>query len=140
MRDWEGSPNWHGGQVQQRARLEASSDNSEPYVVRLEALESRRSNRVARFFGSRHLLQLNVPPKLLAEQGDEVRSFINGKKFVLCGRVFMHFHAKDNSVYLIETNEDFERSARQTCGDQYRISFSDFIKWHNPLERNFLQV
>lgn len=139
MDDWLGVADWYGGQIQQIARIEPSDNPAIPYVVRLEELEKRRSNRLARFLGSRRIVQLRVSDKLLRKDGDKIREFVRAK-FIICGRVFVPLHAKDNGVYMVETNEDFERRPDQSCGDLHRMSFQKVIQWLNPLELNFDQV
>lgn len=137
MGEYEGESEWHGGKIQQIARLAEPTRGN--FVVQLERMEMRRSNRFARFLGSRRMLLLRVGRDLVMKQGDAVRAFCL-HKFVLCGRVFVPFHAKDSSVYMMETNENYERSVDMMCGDQHRISFDAFIDWHNPLEHNRNQV
>ncbi|KAI6120941.1 RNA dependent RNA polymerase-domain-containing protein [Pisolithus croceorrhizus] len=89
---------WHG------------KDNEQPEV--------RRSHRFGRYLGSRRILQIRVPETLLHQRGHEVRRFFECHKFILCGRVFLPFHAKEGG------------------GDHYRLSFMDFINWHNPFKLN----
>jgi hypothetical protein len=139
MDDWRGVADWYGGQVQQIARIEATDDTANPYIVRLEPLEKRRSNRLARYLGSRRVVQLRVSDKLLRKDGDRIRDFIRAK-FIICGRLFVPLHAKDNGVYMVETNENFNRRPDPSCGDTHRKSFQEIIQWLNPLELNFKQV
>lgn len=67
-----------------------------------------------------------------------VRDFL-AQRFVLCGRVFVSFATKEHKVFMMETNEDFERVA-DSRGDQHRISLEQFVDWHNPLALNAWQV
>jgi hypothetical protein len=135
--DWKGAPNWYGGRVQQIARLVEDAD-AKSFHIRLEPLEMRSSNRFARFLGSRRIIQLRVSQKLLYKAGENAREFL-AHKFVLCGRIFVPFHAKD-SVYMVETDEDYERHSDASCGDHFRMSFETFLQWHNPFDRNRKQV
>jgi RNA-dependent RNA polymerase len=100
-------------------------------------MQMTRSHRFARFLGSRRLLQI----KLSASRRDVAheRQFLL-QKFVLCGRVFIPFSTKDGKVYLMETDENYERSAVPIQGDHYRISLQDFVRWHNPMDFNRNQV
>lgn len=139
MGKWHGQDDWFGGRIQQIARLSKSNDNDGRYRIQLEPMEKRRSHRFARFCGSRRILQLRIPKDLILKESAQLKVFLQGK-FILCGRVFVPFHAKDHSLYMVETNENWERKPRPACGDQYRLSFAEFINWHNPPEYNYKQV
>ena len=140
--EWDGQENWYGGRIQQVATLlkpQVRSVNGCAYTIRLEAMEKRRSHRFARFCGSRRILQIRIPEKLIFEEVTQLKEFFQ-QRFVLCGRIFVPFYAKDNSLYLVETNEDWERQSREAFGDQHRKSFTEFVNWHNPPECNQKQV
>ncbi|KAG8219296.1 RNA dependent RNA polymerase-domain-containing protein [Butyriboletus roseoflavus] len=133
MGPWKGKDGWYGGRIQQVGRLVRAHGR---FLIHLEKPEIRRSHRFSRYLGSRRILQVRVADDLLYKHGDDVRLLLSSSKFILCGRVFLPFHAKEGSMYLIETNQDFERSASSQDGDQFRISLKDFICWHNPLGSN----
>ncbi|KXN85003.1 putative RNA-dependent RNA polymerase SHL2 [Leucoagaricus sp. SymC.cos] len=137
MGEWHNVENWYGGRVQQIARL-SKRDNGH-YHVHLEAMEKRRSHRFARYCGSRRILQLRLPKDVMQKESAKLKEFLQ-RKFVLCGRTFIPFHAKDRGLYMVEINEDFDRKPQDEFGDQYRISFADFINWHNPPEYNHKQA
>jgi hypothetical protein len=140
MGEWEGVPNWWGGRIQQILRLAKAPPGSvEPYVVYLERLESRRSHRIARFLGSRRVNQMRIDSDLLFKERDQLHDFLL-QNFVLCGRIFRPFTSKDSTVYIMETNLNYERTTDAHFGDQYRISFADFVNWANPLYLNCNQV
>lgn len=132
---------WYGGQIQQIARLEKHKKHNgdEEYQLRLQPLEMRRSNRLTRFLGSRRVLQIRIPEDTLRQERDKVLKFLR-QKFVLCGRIFLPTPPKDNSIYLIEINEDYQRLTQHWAGDQFRISYSQFVEWHNPIKFNSKQV
>ena len=130
----KGEPGWYGGRIQQRARLYVK--NSKVHI-KLEPMEMCKSHRFARYCGSRRILQVRVPDDVGRQ--DEVRSFLRCK-FIICGRAFVPFHAKEGSVYMVEINDDSHRPRRTECGDQFRLSLSQFINWHNPLALNKGQV
>ncbi|TFK42152.1 RNA dependent RNA polymerase-domain-containing protein [Crucibulum laeve] len=132
---WMEEPNWYGGRVQQLARLVKEEGK---YEIQLEPLEKRRSHRFARYCGSRRIIQLRVADALVTNENAAIKDFLK-RKFILCGRVFVPFHAKDNSLYMVETNEDWQRRPQTWCGDEFRRSFSEFVNWHNPLSYNFKQ-
>ncbi len=138
MGRWREQDDWFGGRIQQIARL-SKPGKSDHYQIHLEPMEKRRSHRFARYCGSRRILQLRIPKKLILAESAKLKIFLQGK-FILCGRVFIPFHAKDHSLYLVETNEDWERTSQRECGDGNRLSLADFINWHNPPEYNYKQV
>jgi hypothetical protein len=135
MGPWNGEPEWYGGRIQQPARLYVVKDTKEIHI-KLEAMEMTRSHRFGRYCGSRRILQVRVPDDV---RDGRVRNFLCSK-FIICGRAFVPFHAKDGSVYMVETNDSSHRQPRNECGDQFRLSLSKFIDWHNPLAINKTQV
>lgn len=139
---WEdGQSNYYGGQIQYPLRLVKTDDGSkEKYRIYLEKPQKGRSHRFARDLGSSSVLQLSIPSQLVRDEGDEIRLFLT-KRFVINGRVYMPIPPKDDSsVYLIQTNQDWQRKPLAWYGDQYRMSFDDFIQRHNPPELNSQQV
>lgn len=141
MGSWDGQDDWFGGQIQQIATLEGKGSR---YVIRLGPMKKQRSHRFSRFCGSRRILQLRIEHELILKEGAAIKRFLQ-QKFVLCGRIFVPFHVKHdngkhNNVYMVETNEDLRRKPSIEAGDNYRISFSEFINWHNPPEYNYKQV
>jgi RNA dependent RNA polymerase len=136
MGEWYSDADWHGGQIQQLGRLVKSEKT---YKIHLEPMEKRRSHRFARYLGSRRMIQLRIPDELVMKELLAVRAYLS-QKFILCGRTFVPLHAKDNSVYMIETNEDYERQPGSWCGDEHRRSFADVVSWHNPLDLNSKQA
>ncbi|KAH0591428.1 hypothetical protein H2248_001505 [Termitomyces sp. 'cryptogamus'] len=129
----EGSENdWYGGKIQQAAKLVGDKGK---YRIRLEPMENKRSYRLARFLGSRRVLQVKIPRDLIFEENKQLKDFMR-HKFMLCGRVFVPFFAKDHAVYLVETNDNYERRPADWAGDQFRRSFKDIVNWHNPLHLN----
>ncbi|KAF5385050.1 hypothetical protein D9615_001000 [Tricholomella constricta] len=132
MGAWRDEPDWYGGQVQQLARLDRFG---ETYKIHLEPMEKRRSYRLARFIGSRRVLQLRIPDELVKKEVKQVKDYLL-QKFILCGRVFVPLTAKENTVYLVETNENYERQPAMWDGDKFRKSFKDIVNWHNALDAN----
>ncbi|KAI0370069.1 hypothetical protein BV20DRAFT_1075995 [Pilatotrama ljubarskyi] len=133
--EWEETEDWYGGKIQQVARLEEEHGS---LLLVLAPMEMRKSNRFARFLGSRRILQVSIPREMRNTGGDDLRKFFT-QKFVLCGRVFVAFGAKDGKVFLMETNEDYERAGR-TPGDNQRMSLEEFVAWHNPMDKNGKQA
>ncbi|PPR02365.1 hypothetical protein CVT24_011709 [Panaeolus cyanescens] len=136
--EWRGKSGWYGGQIQQVARLVKKNGL---FQISLEPMEMRRSNRFARFCGSRRIVVVKIPDVFLRDGTDEVNAsgpeFVKkffSQKFVLCGRCFVPFFAKEGSIYLLETDENYQRQSQLWCGDQYRMSLNAFLQWHNPLQ------
>lgn len=142
MGDWEGENNWYGGRVQQRLRLfkHSSGGPGLRYGIKIEKLEKRRSNGIARQVSSRGIQAMSIPDDLIRKERDQIQAFLL-QNFVLCGRVYRPFSSKEGKVYLIETDQNYERGSNFECqGDQYRMSFRHFLAWCNPLCLNPRQV
>ncbi|TFK56389.1 hypothetical protein OE88DRAFT_1619977 [Heliocybe sulcata] len=137
MGEYDEAPNWYGGKIQQVVHLH-KPEGSSSYSIFLKECEMRRSNRFARFLGSRRLLALHVPDKLLRDEYKDVLGFLC-RKFVLMGRTYVPLHAKDGKLYLVEISEDFERRPNFQQGDQARLSLEELIRWYNPLAMNAKQ-
>ncbi|KAG6380657.1 RNA dependent RNA polymerase-domain-containing protein [Boletus reticuloceps] len=122
---WKGKDDWYGGRIQQVGRL--IREGPTRFSIQLEKPEIRRSHRFSRFLGSRRILQVRVVDDLLYKYGDEVRTFLSSSRFILCGRVFLPFHAKEGSMYLTETDQNYERLPNDEDGDHLRI--------HQPISK-----
>ena len=81
-----GKQKWYGGKIQQVARLSEAENGS--FQLTLTKMESRKSNRFARFLSSRRLLQVSIGKQLVNDRKEDVDAFFK-QKFVLCGRVFV---------------------------------------------------
>ncbi|KAK0224738.1 RNA dependent RNA polymerase-domain-containing protein [Armillaria nabsnona] len=137
MGDFQGETRWYGGRIQQIGHL--IQINKKDFKVELQPLEMRKSTRFTRYLGSRRVLQLRVSDNLLMKGETEVREFL-ARKFVICGRVFVPWVPKEGSLYLVEGNENYERTGHQKwCGDQYRLSYPAILEWHNPALLNSKQ-
>ncbi|KAF8555107.1 hypothetical protein OG21DRAFT_1411391 [Imleria badia] len=130
---WKGKDDWYGGRIQQVGRLVRTQRG---LSIQLEKPEIRRSHRFSRFLGSRRILQVRIADDLLYKPSNNVRAVLGSSKFILCGRVFLPFHAKEGSMYLIETDQNYERVSNSLDGDDLRMSLRHFIDWHNPLDLN----
>ncbi|KAJ7799106.1 RNA dependent RNA polymerase-domain-containing protein [Mycena olivaceomarginata] len=114
MGEFEGVPDYYGGNVQCTLRLLHTADGKEPNV-RLEPL------------------QMTVPPSrsVIAlrdnKNGDLVKQWAR-RKFILCGRTYIALPPKSSKVYLIETSENYDRAPQDWCGDRYRISYDEYIQ------------
>ena len=134
--EWKGVPDWYGGRIEQVVRLSKSNGQ---FTYRLDRPDRKKSTRFARFLGSRRIIKVKLSKDLLYEKGDSVRDHLSGP-FVLCGRVFVPFASKEGNTYIMEVNEDKDRTPDSTQGDDNRMSLWDFIQWHNPLDLNQNQV
>ncbi|KAI0321268.1 RNA dependent RNA polymerase-domain-containing protein [Amylostereum chailletii] len=146
MGEYRGVDDWYGGRIQQIVRL-VKEDKGKgkgkgrgkkedaTYKWVLDQPEMKRSNRFARFLGSRRVLEIKVPKGERYQLGDKLLEML-AKRFVLLGRVYIPIDAKDDKVYLVEVNDDFERTPKEAQGDSSRLSYQQFINWHNPLSRN----
>ncbi|KAI0673977.1 RNA dependent RNA polymerase-domain-containing protein [Trametes maxima] len=132
---WQDTEDWYGGKVQQVARLEET--DGKMHLV-LAAMEMRKSCRFARYLGSRRMIQVSIPQEMRTQHGGDLTQFFL-QKFLLCGRVFVAFGAKDGKVFLMETKEDYERGGHAP-GDEQRISLEEFVAWHNPMDLNGKQA
>ena len=138
MGRWEKSheENWYGGQIQQIVRLRKDGDE---YRLEIQPMERKKSNRLARYLSSRRIIRLKCSEDLLKQERDQIIRFLS-RSFILAGRIFVPIPPKDDSLHLIEVRQDYERSEQTWCGDQYRLSYSQFVDWHNPLGSNNGQV
>ncbi|KAF8059093.1 hypothetical protein FPV67DRAFT_1718870, partial [Lyophyllum atratum] len=79
MGTWYEEPDWYGGQIQQLARL---APHNGSYKVHLDPVEKRRSYRLARFLGSRRVLQLRIPDDMAKQESPAIKEFLL-QKFIL---------------------------------------------------------
>ncbi|KAG8918399.1 hypothetical protein FRC01_001877, partial [Tulasnella sp. 417] len=146
---------WWGGRIEQRAVIVQTETRQSPKSIcngapapeiswkiqlRHQAMRGK-SCRFTRKFGSRRFIQLGVPDlkKLTPRERDSLKKELL-KSHLLLGRIFRAFSAHDGMIRLVETDEDYERSARREAGDLRRLSFRKFLDWFNPLERNAAQA
>ena len=129
---WGGDTDWYGGRIQQIGRL---VENKGEFTVLLQKPQKRRTHRYARFAGSRRILILKTSGVSAA---GAAKNFC-AQKFILLGRVFIPFHTKDDTLYMVEVNEDWERTPDKGA-DRFRFSLADFVAVFNPLELNNRQV
>ncbi|KAJ7658666.1 RNA dependent RNA polymerase-domain-containing protein [Mycena polygramma] len=132
MGEFDGVPNYYGGNIQCAVRLLRREGNSIP-DVQLEPLQLTGSHHLARELGSVSVIALrdNQNGALVGEAALH--------KFILCGRTYVALPPKSGKVYLIETNEDYDRAAQDWCGDQRRISYDEYIRRNNPMHLNAKQ-
>ncbi len=135
---FQGKENWYGGQIQQIGHVVECGERG-IYKVIIQPLTQTRSTRFARFLGSRRLFQLRVSDRLAQNDKVGINEFLS-QKFVLCGRVFVPWVAKEGSLYLVECEENYARESCEWCGDQFRKTYASILEWHNPPQGNDSQV
>lgn len=131
--EFEGVPDYYGGNVQCTIRLLYTGDGTEP-EVRLEPLQMTRSTHLARELGSLSVIALRDD-----KDGALVRKWAT-RKFILCGRAYVALPPKSGKVYLMETKENYGRIPQEWCGDQHRMSYDEYIRRNNPMDLNAKQV
>ncbi|KAJ7696807.1 RNA dependent RNA polymerase-domain-containing protein [Mycena rosella] len=129
MGEFDGVPDYYGGNVQFTIRLLDAGEGKEPRV-RLEPLQMTRSHHLARELGSVSVIALRDD-----KDGALVRQWA-ARKFVFCGRTYVALPPKSSKVYLIETDENCGRTPQECYGDQYRISYDAYIRRNNPMDLN----
>lgn len=131
----DSSPGWYGGKIVFGGKLHHHNSN---YRIELERAVLGPSCRFKRRFGSPNFLHIKIPSNLLHNSNSKLREFFF-RPFILWGRVFRSFYAKDRTVFLFRTNE------MMMDGKFYPDHFPGpsllrFLDWHNPLETNANQV
>ena len=125
-------PGWHGGKVVFQGQLLVEDGK---YRIVLDSCSIGGSSRFTRRFGSWSFLRIKLPQSIFFGQKKDFIPFFL-RPFIIWGRVFRVFDAKDCKVFLYWTDECVP-SGSPIPG---RMSFEEFINWHNPLEENKNQV
>lgn len=132
---------WFAGKVVFRAKLELDKDiNFLAFKVVLERAELGASSRFTRRFGSASFMRVKIP-KSFNKYPTELMDFFR-RPFIVSGKVFRAFLEKENNVFFYMTNEAL--TAHLTVGPEQkvpgRLSFEEFLEWHNPIDLNRHQV
>lgn len=128
-------PGWYGGKIEFRAKLEKLG--TKQYKIVLEDCILGASCRFTRRFGSWSFLRIKVPLDIFHESDNGLGLFFK-RPFVLWGRVFKTFYAKDQTVFLFKTNEACP-SLDSRGSNLPGLSLQEFLMWHNPLQENSQQ-
>lgn len=145
---------WYGGKVHFTAKLKGELEgNKRRLFLELERLALGPSTRCSRRWGSASLLRVIVnvksiskelykgKPKRVAEQA--IAEFFS-RPFVLMGRVYRAYFAKENTTFLIATNERVKSGKDGVevfnSSDGMNTSLEGFLDWFNPLPHNKEQV
>ena len=137
-------PGWHGGKVHFCARLKNVGTAKMPrYKIMPERAELGPSCLFTRRFMSGRFLTIKVPKQILNNPNNGLLELFL-RPFVLTGRVFRAFYAKDENVFMIETDELVDdgviSTSRRSASPTGPCSLEAFLSWHNPLELNTNQV
>jgi hypothetical protein len=127
---------WYGGKIQFQGKLQ-KDEIAGIFKIVLERCTLGASCRFTRRFGSKSFLRIKIPARL-RHSNSGLPSFFR-KAFIIWGRVFRAFYAKDETVFMFRTTEIFDESCIRPA--QYNgMSLWELIQWHNPLEYNITQV
>jgi len=131
------NPEWYGGKVYFRSKLDCTAGS---YKILLERAELGPSYRFARRFGSEFFLRVKIPSKIIKNPRNKLVEYFS-RAFVLNGHVFRPFFAKEGTVFMFRTNEAY-RGCKIIAGpiESPDLSFLQFLEWHNPLLPNNKQV
>jgi RNA-dependent RNA polymerase len=137
-------PNWHGGKVHFRARLKNVGTTKMPrYRVILERAVLGPSCLFTRRFMSKRFLTIKVPKQILNNTDNGLFDLFL-RPFILTGRVFRAWFAKDDNVFMVETDEILDgntiSASRRPASPTGPCSLEAFLEWHNPINRNTNQV
>lgn len=126
-------PGWYGGKIEFRGKLQ-KDDKANSYKIVLERCTLGPSCRFTRRFGSKCFLRIKVPSRILHSNTSGLTQYFR-KPFVIWGRVFRAFYAKDDTIFLFRTNEIFSKP--HILPDHFPgLSLLQFLEWHNSLEYN----
>ena len=130
-------PGWYGGKIEFRGKLQ-KDEQTDSYKIVLERCTLGPSCRFTRRFGSRSFLRVKIPSRILHSSTSGLIAYFRSP-FVIWGRIFRAFYAKDDIVFLFRTNEIYDEQ-RILPGHFGGFSLLQFIEWHNPLQSNRNQV
>ncbi|KDR73737.1 hypothetical protein GALMADRAFT_251555 [Galerina marginata CBS 339.88] len=129
-------PNWYGGKIEFRGRLQVIEDGkSKTFRIQLDPPTLGPSSRCTRRFGSWSFLRVKIPLTAFHNASNQLDLFFQ-KTFVIWGCVFRACESKGDNVLFYWTDELFPSSQRI----KERLSFEEFIEWHNPLAQNSKQL
>ena len=137
---------WYGGNVHFTAKLIVAKDKKDVFRLVLDRPTLGSSNRFMRRFGSERFIRVRIQKDALMQKGDKLTEYFR-RPFIICGKVYRAFFAKEQNVFLFRTNEvvsgHSERLSVAPPADPSTTrewSFLRFIKWHNDLQLNDDQV
>ncbi|KAG2045920.1 hypothetical protein BDR06DRAFT_977863 [Suillus hirtellus] len=126
MGQWEGKDYRYRGKIQQVATVVKAGTC---FKLEREKPEIRRSHLLSRVLWFRQILQARMPNTLTYDNvGSDLRKYFISRKFVLCGRVVVPFHAKEGNVCLFKTNQNIDKQTNLREGDSHRLTLYQFVK------------
>ncbi|KAG8737269.1 hypothetical protein FRC12_017216, partial [Ceratobasidium sp. 428] len=138
-----GLMNEHGGNVTQRIHLQIVKSSAAQAAIdglyfkfTLEQPQKSKACRFSRYLGSRRLIQCHFSEKDGRTHRVAIIKFFASKKLLINGRLFQAFYGHGSKVELMEINEDVGRTPDPVVGDHNRMSFLDFVTWHNNFDLN----
>ncbi|KAK7688073.1 hypothetical protein QCA50_008443 [Cerrena zonata] len=131
------TPHWYGGKVNFAATLVEKNRN---FSISLEKPFLSSSSRFYRRFGSSRFIRVSIPKTLVFGSGSSVIKFFQSP-VIIWNHVFRAFYHKDHTVFLFQTNEQYQEGKVITPDgpSTHGLSFLDFLSWHNDLEVNHNQ-
>ena len=156
----------YGGQVNFIAKLKVKVDETKKTIIGEPHIELQKpirgtSCRFSRRFSSSSLIRVQIKPNIKYKHGEYLMNYFR-RPFIIHGRVFRAIFAKENSVLLFLTNEEWVAGSfsgfRAGCGiirppsndlrrqpsADWRFvlnpAFIEFLQWFNSLDLNNHQV
>ncbi|KAF6762282.1 RNA dependent RNA polymerase-domain-containing protein [Ephemerocybe angulata] len=125
---------WYGGKIQFRGVLHLSKPGE--FSLKIEKPTLGPSCEISRRFGSMSLFRIKVA-KSAKNDSQKAYEYLC-RPFVFCGSVFRAFYAKDDTAFLIKTNEVWngKGSIGFRSNSSRNMSFMGFIEWFNSLSGN----
>lgn len=137
------SESWYGGSVCFPARVKKAGP-SESFTLDLLPPTLGPSTRFTRAFGSHSFVRVKLDQGMVLREGRNLIEFFQ-TPFIIGGRVFRAFYAKENTVHLFMTNETVvvnkEGSPVVATNSKHEgMSVMEFLQWHNDPYHNSAQV
>ncbi|KIJ49639.1 hypothetical protein M422DRAFT_205121 [Sphaerobolus stellatus SS14] len=129
---------FYGGKITFALRLvrkEAAGLGNDAYSLELCRPELGTSTRIARRWGSWRILRVRIPQDILKQKGNGLLPFFR-RDFIIHGRVFRPFHAKENTVFMFQLDKIYKGGEIYTDPSNEKISFQEFLQWNNPMHLN----
>ncbi|KAF9812816.1 hypothetical protein IEO21_05963 [Rhodonia placenta] len=141
---------WYGGRIHFTAKVVLSNmtpeDKNETFSLRLDRPVLGSSNLFARRFGSRKFIRVRMSKDIYMGPDKKAREELLmqffQRSFVINGFVYKAFYAKEQNVFLFQTNEFWDGD--RICDPKLislnplhrELSFIEFINFHNDLTCN----
>ncbi|KAL6305950.1 RNA dependent RNA polymerase-domain-containing protein, partial [Sparassis latifolia] len=143
-------PDWYGGKIHFTGALRIVRN---ALRIVLEDAHLGSSSRFMRRFGSWAFVRIHIHKDIYFKrnklcEGDALFQYF-ARPFIINGSVFRAFFAKEQSVFLFQTNEAWDgtrvfvpppRSRVQTAKASTGMSLLTFLNWHNQMEVNKKQT